>query len=303
MRANCLAYFMRLVEIALVQYFLKPINTFQDFKSQVVKNLDRTLGADFVVFPELFTVQLLSTLPNHQSFQITDTNRISEFTKEFKDLFSGLAAERGQYLVAGSHLIEDGSRFFNTCFVFNPDGSMFEHRKTHVVVGEQAYSTFEGDKLEVLKTDKATVGIAICYEMQFPECVKVLARKGAEIVFSPSWCGDEHGFWRVRHCVQSRCLENQIYATHCCLVGDLKLLDCAGWGRSSILGPCDSPLPVNGVIAETETNQDTVLRAKIDVDEIYRIREESPCKPFNDRIRRSSFYSSELAKLTTPTAR
>jgi hypothetical protein len=181
---------MEPVKIALAQHCLKLARSFGAFREQILRNVERTWNADFVVFPELFTTQLLSTFPNCSSFQATDTKRISGFTGEFVDLFSELAKSRGQYFVAGSHLVEDDGVFFNTCFVFAPDGGMF--------------------------------------------------------------------------------------------------------GGS----PCDSPWPPNGVIAEGETNQETVVYGEVDVSEIYRNRERGAATTFNDRIRRQSLYSSEFSKLT-----
>ena len=89
--------------------------------------------------------------------------------------------------------------------------------------------------------------------------------KGAEIIFCPSYTVGEHGFWRVRHCCKARAIENQIYVVHSCLVGNVPLEGIVGWGKSSILSPCEPPWNPNGVIAESSLNEESIITGKIDL--------------------------------------
>lgn len=63
--------------------------------------------------------------------------------------------------------------------------------------------------------------VPICYDVEFPEGVRVAAVAGAELLLVPSWTDDDHGFWRVRHYAQARCVENIDYVAHAPLVGSL----------------------------------------------------------------------------------
>jgi predicted amidohydrolase len=77
---------------------------------------------------------------------------------------------------------------------------------------------------------------------------------------------------------------------HCCTVGDLGILDLTGYGKSSILSPCDTPWPSNGVIAEAEMNKEMVITGEVDLDEIHINRETGAATTFKDRTRRADLY-------------
>ncbi|MFQ5998981.1 MAG: nitrilase-related carbon-nitrogen hydrolase, partial [Candidatus Bathyarchaeia archaeon] len=247
---------MRKIKISAIQFKLRKIRHFSDFENHVTGCLEGVADSDFVIFPELFTMELLSTLENSNALSIKDFKNVSRYTDKYLKLFSRISSETGQYIVAGSHLVEDNGRFFNTSFMFQPNGVFVEHRKTHVFPMERKWDTSEGDDLRVVKTDKANVGISICYENQVPEVSRILTLKGAEIIFCPSWTSNEYGFWRVRNSCQARCIENQIYMTHCSLVGSLDILDLKGWGNASILTPCHEPWKPNGVLESGEPNRE-----------------------------------------------
>jgi len=219
-----------------------------------------------------------------------DKQKASEFTDQYLDLFSRLARQNGQYLIAGSHLKKEGINYYNSCYLFGPDGTVFEHKKTHIFPAEGECDTAEGNTLEILELEKAKIGILICYEAEIPECARILSLKGAEIIFCPSFTSSEAGFWRVRHSCQARCIENQIYMVHCCTVGDLGILDLNGWGKSSILSPCDTPWPSNGIIAEAEPNKEMVITGEVDLDELHINREKGAATTFKDRTRRAELY-------------
>ena len=280
---------MRKIKISAVQYNARPIKTFGEFGEIAEKVMGEAKGSDFVVFPEMFTVNLLSTYPGYEGFRPGDLVKLAGFTDRYVELFQRLSKEKGQYIVAGSHLIKEGIHFYNTCYLFGPDGMLFRHRKTHLFPPERSH-TSEGNTIEVLDLDRVKVGIAICYEAEVPEHTTVLALEGAEIVFCASFTLTEAGFWRVRHCCQARCIENQIYMVHCCTVGECGIKGFTTWGKSSILSPCDNPWPANGVIAEAESNKEMVITGEVDIDELYVNREKGAAPTVKDRRRRSGLY-------------
>jgi len=284
---------MRKVKISAVQFDVSPVKNFSEFEGKVIKAIELAKGADFVVFPEWLTFQLITTFLGYKEFALKDIARITTFTDQYVELFRRLAKEKDQYIVAGSHLRKEGIHIYNTCHLFGPDGTLFEHRKTHIGAFEREWNTFEGNVIEVLELDKAKVGIAICYEIEFPECIRMLALKGAEVIFCPSFPpATEDAFWRVRYCCQARCIENQIYVVNCPPVGHLEMPGFALWSgaKSSILSPCDSPWPANGIIAQGEGGKGMVVTGEIDLDEIYVRREKSLASTFKDRARRRDLY-------------
>jgi predicted amidohydrolase len=156
------------VIVSSIQFAYKSIKTFEDFAKNVEDLLRQTKESQFVVFPETFTFELLYLLPNY------DLSRIPEFTDNYVELFSELSREHDQYIVAGSHLVIEGDIEYNMSHLFSPDGTIFKHRKTHLFPLEKQMGVIPGDTLEIFKSEFGTFGIAICYEMEFPEVIRIL---------------------------------------------------------------------------------------------------------------------------------
>lgn len=288
--ATCSSH-MRNIEISATQFALKPFKQFSSFKDSAVSMLDKAKGSDFVVFGEWFTLGLLAADTELGKASYAEIKKVSKFTNDYIELFSKLAKERRQFIVAGTTVEEYNGRYYDTCFMFDPDGKEYRHRKTHLFPLErEAWGMSEDDSIKVIETEKAKVGVCICYESQIPECSRSLALKGAEIIFCPSLTLTEAGYHRIRHSCEARCIENQLIIVMSSTVGDLSPMNVKGVGRSSILSPCDHPWPNNGIIAEGEMNKEMVVTADIDVDAIYVTREKGAARPHKDRIRRSSLY-------------
>ena len=227
---------------------------------------------------------------------------VDRYTNEYREFFAAATRQRRQYIVAGSHLEKHGSQYLNVAYVFGPKGLVHKHTKTHIFPAESQWFTGEGDRVEAFDLPFARVGLNVCYESEIPECAATLAAQGAEIILCPSFTFSENGFWRVRHCAQARCIENQVYFVHCATGGDLLPGPIPnGWTRSSILSPCDTPWSAkNGVIAEAKTNVQTVLRGTVDLDKLHENRANGVAPTFNDRRRRAAVYREWPSHLNPP---
>jgi predicted amidohydrolase len=281
---------MRTAKISACQF---PVarGGFDDFRTRVEAAMAEVpRDSDYVLFPELFTVGLVTSYPDASS--LADLTRIVEFTPRYRELFHQIAVSRKQFVLAGSHLEKHGDLYFNVAHLFTPEGRELTHKKTHIFPAESQWQTTEGDTLEVWDVGPAKVGVAICYETEIPEVCRILAYNGAEIILCPSFTFSEAGFWRVRHCAQARCIENQIYLVHCCTIGDAGAPLPPGYGRTSILSPCDKPWNPNGIVAEAAVNQPMVVTAAVDIDPLYENRKTGAATTFNDRIRRASMYNN-----------
>ena len=287
------------VSIAAINFLVRPVHDFDEFAQHVRGLLDQAEGADLVLLPELFTVELFTTEPTWRTDDIADLTRIDAYTDDYRALFTEEARRRGQHIAAGSHLMKRGDRHLNVAGLFTPEGTVHEHEKTHIFPGEAAWSTSEGDELKAIDLPFAKVGFAVCYEAEIPEVSSSLAEQGAEIILCPSYTFTEHGFWRVRHCAASRAIENQVYFVHCSTGGSPGAPLPNGWTRSSILGPCDQPWAANGVIAEAGENTETLARGVVDLDALRRNREDGAATTFRDRRRRAGTYAEWPSHITT----
>ena len=287
------------VSIAAINFLVRPVHDFDEFAQHVRGLLDQAEGADLVLLPELFTVELFTTEPTWRTDDIADLTRIDAYTDDYRALFTEEARRRGQHIAAGSHLMKRGDRHLNVAGLFTPEGTVHEHEKTHIFPGEAAWSTSEGDELKAIDLPFAKVGFAVCYEAEIPEVSSSLAEQGAEIILCPSYTFTEHGFWRVRHCAASRAIENQVNFVHCSTGGSPGAPLPNGWTRSSILGPCDQPWAANGVIAEAGENTETLARGVVDLDALHRNREDGAATTFRDRRRRAGTYAEWPSHINT----
>ena len=266
---------MEKIKVSAVQFAFKPISSFEEFASNVENLVNQAKGSDFVIFPEAFTMEL-------QYF--VEINEIHKFEDKYIDLFKQLSEKTGQYIVAGSHTVKRNEKLYNIGHVFYPDGQIFTHTKTHLMPAEVKMGFTHGTEFKIFEIDGVKFGIGICYEMEFPEVARTYALKGAEVIFTPSYTLGEHGFWRVRHSCQARALENQIYVIHSCLVGTPPIDFMAGWGRTSILSPCEPPWTPNGVIAEAETyNTECVVTGELDLKMLRKKRKRGVATTLKDR--------------------
>lgn len=290
----------RRVRIAACQFAVRPVGSFDEFAEHARGLLDEAKGADLVLLPELFTTELFTTFEDWKNTPISELTRVDEYTREYRSLFESEAKERDQHIVAGSHLMEKDGGYLNVAHLFEPSGAMHTHDKTHIFPAESGWSTGEGDTLEVIELPFAKAGFNVCYEAEIPECAATLTEQGAEIILCPSDTFTEYGFWRVRHCAQARCVENQVYMVHCCLGGQPGDPLPNGWAQSSILSPCDtlweSP---NGIVAEAEANREMVIHGEIDIDKLYENRETGAAPTFRDRRRRADLYAKWSSHITT----
>lgn len=282
----------RNVSIAAVNFAVRPVNDFEEFANHVKELLKGTYGADLVLFPELFTVELFSALPDWRNLPISELVQIDKFTDDYISLFKDLARERGQYIVGGSHLMAKGPGYLNVAHLFAPDGEVVTHDKTHIFPAEGNWQTSEGEAMEAFDLPFARVGFNVCYEAEIPECASTLAEQGAEIILCPSYTFTEYGYWRVRHSAQARAIENQVYYVHCCTGGAPGAPLPNGWAQSSILSPCDTLFSPKGIVAEATPNQESIVRGVVDLDLLQENRASGAAPTYRDRRRRADLYRS-----------
>lgn len=292
---------MKRVRIACIQYQLRPISDFKSFEEQVsffVESAD-DYDADYVLLPELFTTQLMSFLPEKEP--VNAIRHLAEYTDRITDLLSSLARRFQLHIIGGTHPRVVDGRLFNTSFFFWPDGTFAAQDKIHVTPTEANYWRMEpGDTLRVFETQHGKVGIAICYDSEFPELVRCLADAGIDILFVPYCTDDRQGFIRVRTCSHARAIENQMFVATAGTVGNLPRVPYmyTNYACSAILTPSDFPFARDGVAAEGNVNQEMLVCADVDLDLLPEAREAGAVRPFTDR--RPAVYCAAVELMAAP---
>jgi predicted amidohydrolase/ribosomal protein S18 acetylase RimI-like enzyme len=278
----------RRVRIAAIQYLLRPISKFEDFVSQVeffVRSA-KEYKAHFVLFPEFFTMQLLSYI--NEPAPAMAVRRLARMAPQYEALFMRLAEETGMYIIAGTHPIIQKGKVFNAAHLFTPNGQVFRQKKVHLTPTESGpYQLSRGNRLYVYHTDFGNIAILICYDVEFPEVARVMAEAGAEILFVPSCTDGREGFCRVRYCSQARAIENQVYVAVTGTVGNLPLVPnmAANYGQAAILTPSDYFFARDGIAAEGTINQEQMIVADVDLDLLDEQRVNGSVIPLQDLIK------------------
>ena len=124
------------------------------------------------------------------------------------------AKELNSYIVTSLRTIDDDDVLHNTAILIDRQGVIqgIAH-KTHLTIGEKERGMELGEELPVFETDFGTVGMLVCWDHFFPEAVRTLALKGAEMIFVPT-----HGFRLDR--AATRASENGVYLVTAHIRGD-----------------------------------------------------------------------------------
>ena len=165
--------------------------------SETDKNLEKVLNlinmaaeqdAKIICLQEFFHTPWFPAKADENLFSLSETlsGPIVSSLKE-------KAKEKGIVIVAPIfEKVMDGL-YYSTAVVINTDGSVLgTYRKNHipnVTYWEEAYYCSRGDLgFPVFHTEWATIGIQMCWDNFFPEGSRILALKGAQIIFCPTAC-------------------------------------------------------------------------------------------------------------------
>ncbi len=274
------------VRVGAVQYGMRRIASMEEFEKQVEFFVDAAADyhVDFVLFPELFTLQLLSITPAARPGEAA--RKLSEHTSRYLELFTDLAIKYSVNIVGGSQFVLENGHLYNVSYLFRRNGTIDKQYKLHITPAERRWWGVEGgSRVEVFDTDRGRIAISICYDIEFPEVARIAAQKGAQILFCPFNTDGRAAYLRVRHCAQARCIENHLYVVLAGCTGNLPQVANADihYAQSAILTPCDFPFARDGIAAECEPNIETLVIHDVDLELLRRHRYVGATQNFGDR--------------------
>ncbi len=203
--------------------------------------------SDLIILPEVW-------YPGYFSFEGYST--ASDMTPKLLDRLAGLAAETGSCLHAGSLIEADGDRLYNTSVLFGPDGGeLGRYRKIHLFgygSKEQEYLT-AGTDVVVCETPLGRLGLAVCYDLRFPELFRRMTEMGAVgFLVASAWPHPRVEAWSTL--LRARAIENQAFVVACNGVGQTGY-QTALCGRSAVIDPWGTTLASLGDDPGTATAQ------------------------------------------------
>ncbi|MCM8556742.1 bifunctional GNAT family N-acetyltransferase/carbon-nitrogen hydrolase family protein [Sphingomicrobium sediminis] len=276
------------VRIATCQLQARAVKDFEEFIDNVryFVEVAADYESDFVLFPELFTLMLLS--PEEKELKPKDAiTKLSEFTPRIRDCLSEMAMRYNINIIGGSHPTRtaDGD-IQNVAFVCLRDGAVHEQEKIHPTPNERYWWNIKGgDTIDTIPTDCGPIGVLICYDSEFPELARRLVDEGARIIFVPFCTDSRQGYLRVRYCAQARAIENQCFMVMSGNVGNLPNVHNMDiqYAQSCILTPCDFPFARDGIAAEATENVETLTISDVNLADLSWARAEGTVRNLADR--------------------
>lgn len=220
-------------------------------------------GAQVVVFPEMFNC------PYSRKYFRKYAALGHEETVE---IMSELAHRNEVVLIGGSVPETEAGRIYNTCFVFNEKGQQIgRYRKLHLFDADLPEMHFHesatfapGDEICVFDTKYGKMGIAICFDVRYPELFRAMSERGAKAIFLPAQFSVISGskYWELP--LRARAIDTQAYiigASAARYVG----FDYESWGHSTVVDP-------RGDIVTSCDEKEQILYAELDFDFLDKVR-------------------------------
>jgi len=279
------------IRIASLQYFVRPVQTFQQFADQVTALVET--AADYkcqlAVFPEYFTVQLLTLGDVKRPIEV-QVRDLARQVEPYRELLAGLARRHGMYVLGGTIPVPDDGTddVFNQAFFFSPSGDYGVQGKLHMTRFEnEEWKVKPRNGLRVFETAFGRVAVSICYDVEFPEIARAAAHLGAHILLVPSCTDERQGFLRVKYCAHARAIENQMYVVVSHTVGSLPMVPAVhlNYGQAAILTPSDFPFSRDGLLAEGNPNQEMMVIGELNLRTIEESRSTGTVLPLLDSRR------------------
>ena len=175
--------------------------------SQRLKHQD----IDIVCLPEMFNCPYDTThFPNYAETEQRDTWQF----------LSKLARVNNWYVIGGSIPEICDDHYYNTSYTFNRKGEQIgKHRKMHLfdidIVDGQRFMESDilsaGNEMTIMDTEFGKIGVAICYDIRFPELLRLMVLNRADFIFIPGafnmTTGPAH--WEILF--RTRAMDNQVY--------------------------------------------------------------------------------------------
>jgi predicted amidohydrolase len=254
--------------LALIQ--MKVMETKEASVDRAVLNVARVSekGAEVVVLPEMFNCPY-------------ETHLFSDYAEEeggytWQKLSE--AAERNKvYLIGGSIPEREEDRLYNTSYIFDPKGKCIgKHRKIHMldidIVNGQYFRESDalsaGETPTIVETEFGKIGVAICYDIRFPELSRYMISKGAGVLIFPAAFNMTTGPAHWELLLRSRAVDNQVYTVGCAPARDYDL-GYISYGHSMVVNPWGD------VIGELNEDEGYLV-GQIDLEAEQTIRDQLP---------------------------
>ncbi len=210
---------------------------------------------------------------------------VSQALTEMDAAHAELARRHKLHILAasGPQRRDDGC-FVNAARLFAPSGACGVQDKLMMTPFERDWGISAGTTPVVFDTALGRIGVAICYDSEFPLLVRSMTQAGAVLILVPSCTEFVSGTNRIRTAALARALENGCATVTAAIIGD------APWspavdrnaGTAGIYVPAEHGLSDTGVIAEGQLNRPGWVYGTVDLAHLSRVREGGEMRNYLD---------------------
>lgn len=225
-------------------------------------------GAELIVLPEMFQC------PYENDAFIKYAERDGGKTTSF---ISDLANKNSCILVGGSIAEQENANIYNTSYIFSQNGNQIgKHRKLHLfdinidggIFFRESDTLTCGDSITVVDTVYGKMGVAICFDLRFPEQFISMAELGAKIIVIPAAFNTTTGPQHWSTLLKARALDSQSYIIACSPARN-HFASYHAYGHSCIISPMGKLITEAGEASE-------IIYSEIDLDEVDKARAQLP---------------------------
>lgn len=220
-------------------------------------------GADVICLPEMWNC------PYQNSYFTKFAEE--DFGETYKKM-SEVARKNKVYLIGGSIPIKCGEKIYNRAYVFDKSGrEIYKYSKINLfdIEGYKESDTISGGKtLGVFETEYGIFGLAICFDLRFPELFQSFRDYGAEVIFVPSTFMKKTGEVHFHLLNRARAVDTQCYIISPAIARDAKLSKNA-YAHSLCVSP-------SGEIIADLGEEENLAIVKLENEKVKREREKLP---------------------------
>ena len=259
------------MKIALIQMKVLSKQREQNIKHGLELLEQVQAGVEVAVLPEVWTTGYSLGKLSEQAETLTG---------ELVMQLSTLARRKNMYIVAGSIAMNMAGKYFNTTLVFDNKGDIIgRYNKIHL------FSLFAEEKIFAPGQERTVVdiagvksGLAICYDIRFPELARLMTLAGADVMIFPAVfsvsTGPDH--WELL--MRGRAVDNQVFVVGAAPANTAESA-CQAYGHSMVTDPW-------GKIIGSAGTEEEILIVELDLNRMYTVREQLPLL----RHRRADVY-------------
>ncbi len=224
-------------------------------------------GAELAVLPELFVIPYEFSLVDSCAQPIDGPIGTS---------LAAWAKEYGLWLVGGSFPLLEGGRRYNACPVYSPAGELVAlHKKIHLFdIKMDTLSVQEGDcfspgrEVTVFDSPWGKIGVAICFDLRFPNQFLSMANQGAGLMLAPAAFNTVTGPRHFQLLAQARAIDSQSFVAACSPALD-QTASYPSYGHSLAVSPM-------GKVLGQLDSQPGILTISLDLSQADKVRQKLP---------------------------